>query len=167
MLAYLSGSIEYSPDHGKGWRAAFTPFLLSIGHTVYDPAQDEQKNLSDGEWQRFRAWKTTDLPRFQQVIRKIIAYDLDLIEHQADYVIAFWDEAATRGAGSHAELALAHRIGKPVYLVAALPIAQVSGWILGCATEVFTSFDQLQQFLLRTYRMPDGSVQQAPRPEWR
>jgi hypothetical protein len=160
MLAYLSGSIEYSPDHGKAWRAALTPFLKSLGHDVYDPAEDERKNLSDGEWLEFRAWKRTDLPRFQQVIRKIIAYDLDWIEHRTAYVVAYWDEFAARGAGSQAELSVAHRRGIPVYLVSAIPIAQVSGWILGCATEVFTSFDDLRVFLRQTYAAT-GSVRDS------
>ena len=66
MLAYLSGSIEYSPDHGKAWRAELTPFLRSLGHDVYDPAEDEKKNLSDIERHEFRGWKHTDLPRFQK-----------------------------------------------------------------------------------------------------
>jgi hypothetical protein len=162
MLAYLSGSIEYSPDHGKAWRAALTPFLKSLGHDVYDPAEDKRKNLSDGEWLEFRAWKRTDLPRFQQVIRKIIAYDLDWIEHRTAYVVAYWDEFAARGAGSQAELSVAHRRGIPVYLVSAIPIAQVSGWILGCATEVFTSFDDLRVFLRQTYAAT-GSVRDSLR----
>lgn len=151
MLAYLSGSIEYSPDHGKAWRAELTPFLHSLGHSVYDPAQDEKKNLSDGEYDAFRAWKHSDLPRFQQVIRKIIAYDLDWIEHRSDYVVAYWDHYATRGAGTQAELSLAHRAGKPVYLVAGMPLGEVSGWILGCSSEVFTSFDDLRHHLRRRY----------------
>lgn len=151
MLAYLSGSIEYSPDHGKGWRADLTPFLHSLGHKVYDPAQDEKKNLNDGEYHAFRAWKHTDLPRFQQVVRKIIAYDLDWIEHRADYLVAFWDHYATRGAGTQAELSLAHRIGKPVYLVAGMPLGEVSGWILGCSSEVFTSFDDLKAHMRQHY----------------
>jgi hypothetical protein len=168
MIAYLSGAIEYSPDHGRAWRAELTPFLQRLGHTVYDPAEDEKKNLSDGEWLHFRAWKHSDLPRFQQVIRKIIAYDLDWIELSADYVIAFWDEHATRGAGSQAELSLAHRCGKPVYLVTALPIADVSGWILGCATEVFSSFTALKAFLGERYQSADPTpattVQPATQP---
>ena len=88
MLAYLSGPIEYSPDHGKAWRAELTPFLRSLGHDVYDPAEDEKKNLTEIERQEFRGWKHTDLPRFQQTIRKIIAYDLDWIEHRSDYNVA-------------------------------------------------------------------------------
>ncbi|HET9696932.1 MAG TPA: hypothetical protein VFP40_08720 [Terriglobales bacterium] len=147
MLAYLSGSIEYSPDYGKSWRAEVTPFLRDLGHDVYDPALDEQKNLDPDEVHAFRKWKTTDLPRFQQTIRKIIAWDLDWIEHKSDYVICFWDDAAARGAGTQGELTYAHRLGMPVYLVLGIPLEKVSGWILGCATEVFTDFDQLKTFL--------------------
>jgi len=158
MRAYLSGSIEYSPDRGKAWRASLTPFLRSLGHEVYDPAEDERKNLSDEERRDFRGWKHTNLPRFQQVIRKIIAYDLDWIEHHTDYVVAYWDGYATRGAGSQAELSFAHRHGIPVYLVSAMPIAAVSGWILGCATEVFMSFESLKEFLQRRYATGEEPV---------
>jgi thymidine kinase-like protein len=31
MRVYLTGAIEYSPDHGKRWRAEVTLFLLSLG----------------------------------------------------------------------------------------------------------------------------------------
>jgi hypothetical protein len=147
MLAYLSGSIEYSPDYGKSWRAEITPFVLDLGHEVYDPALDEKKNLEDEEVREFRQWKMTDLPRFQRTVRKIIAWDLDWIEQKSDYVICFWDDAAARGAGTQGELTLAHRIDVPVYLVLGMPAEEVSGWILGCATEVFENFEQLKAFL--------------------
>ena len=58
MLFYLAGSIEYSPDLGKGWRAEITPLLQSLGHEVYDPALDEMKNLTETEVREFRQWKT-------------------------------------------------------------------------------------------------------------
>jgi len=149
MHFYLSGAIEYAPDQGKGWRAAMTPLLLSLGHQVYDPAQDEQKNLTDAERCQFRGWKSSDLERFQATLRKIIAWDLDWIEMKCNGVIAFWDEHAQRGAGSGAELSLAHRRGIPVYLVAGLPVEQISGWILGCATKIFANFSELRAFLLQ------------------
>jgi hypothetical protein len=151
MLAYLSGSIEYSPDYGKSWRAEITPFVLDLGHDVYDPALDEKKNLDDHEVRDFRKWKTTDLPRFQATIRKIIAWDLDWIEHKSDYVICYFDEAAGRGAGTQGELTLAHRMGVPVYVVLGMPLEKISGWILGCATQVFTDFEELKVFLSETY----------------
>jgi hypothetical protein len=151
MRAYLSGAIEYAPDHGRAWRSAITPFLHSLGHQVYDPALDEKKNLEDDEIASFRSWKTADLPRFQQTIRKIIAYDLDWIEQKTDYIICYWDEHVLKGAGTQAELTFAHRWNIPVYLVAAIPVAQISGWILGCSTHVFSDFEQLQSFLAEKY----------------
>jgi hypothetical protein len=147
MRAYLSGSIEYSADFGKGWRAELTPFLLALGHQVYDPAADVKKNLTDEEVSEFRAWKTADLQRFQQTVRKIIAWDLEWIDRRSDYVICYWDEAAAHGAGTQGELTVAHRRGIPVYLVLGMPVGSVSGWILGCATQVFEGFGELEEFL--------------------
>jgi nucleoside 2-deoxyribosyltransferase len=146
MLFYLAGSIEYSPDLGKSWRAEITPALEALGHEVYDPAEDEQKNLTDTEVREFRAWKNSDLARFQQTVRKIIAYDLDLIEHHCDAIVCYWDEHAGRGAGTQGELTFAHRLGIPVYLICAIPVEQVSGWLLGCATEVFRTVEHFHEF---------------------
>jgi len=148
VLVYLSGSIEYSPDFGKGWRAEVTPLLKSLGHDVYDPAEDEKKNLTETEVREFRSWKKDDLPRFRRTVRKIIAYDLDLIEQQCEAVVCYWDQHAGRGAGTQGELTFAHRLGIPVYLICELPFDQVSGWLLGCATEVFTSFDEFREFMV-------------------
>ena len=149
MLAYLSGSIEFAPEYGKGWRRELKPWLeQTLGHRVYDPAEDEKKNLSDDEVAHFRAWKTADPERFRHVVRKIIDWDMDYIEKQADYVICFWDR---HSAGTTAELTAAYRRGIPVYLVTALPRSEISGWVLGCVDSVFTSFEELKQFLAEKY----------------
>jgi hypothetical protein len=144
MLVYLSGSIEYSADLGKSWRAEITPFLHQLGHTVYDPAADERKNLADDEVREFRKWKASDLPRFQAVLRKIIAWDLDWID-RSGCVICYFDEAAARGAGTQGEITHAHRTGIPVYLILGMPVDKVSGWVLGCASEVFADFEQMKK----------------------
>ena len=148
MLAYLSGPIEFADDGGKLWRRKLTPFLReTLGHSVYDPAEDEKKGLTDEEAAHFREFKTQDLNRFRRVIRKIIAFDLDIIENKADYLICFWATAAQSG-GTSAELTVAHRKGIPVYLVTALPHSEVSGWMLGCSDHVFSSIEDLKKFLL-------------------
>ncbi len=147
MLVYLAGAIEYAPDLGRGWRRQITPFLRGeLGHEVYDPAEDERKSLTVEEQQNLRRWKTTDFARFQEAVRKIIDFDLDIVS-RADYVVCFWDEYCTKGAGTSAELTYAHRSGIPVYLVTSLPIERVSGWILGCARRVFIDFDALKAYL--------------------
>lgn len=152
MLAYLCGPIEFAADGGRLWRRKLTPFLRDdLGHRVYDPAEDEKKNLTDEEVASFREWKATDVERFRRVVRKIIQFDLDLIENKADYVICYWEGAATQSGGTPAELTAAYRKGIPVYLVTEQPVEQVSGWMLACADQVFSSLDELKKFLSTRY----------------
>ncbi|MFZ3216291.1 MAG: hypothetical protein WA192_09555 [Candidatus Acidiferrales bacterium] len=147
MLAYLSGPIEYAEDGGRLWRRKLAPFLREqLGHRVYDPAEDEKKNLSDEEAAHFREWKSNDIERFRRVVRKIIAFDLDVIENQADYLVCYWD-AQARSGGTSAELTIAHRKGIPVYLVSSLPVEEISGWMLGCSDQAFATIEALKEFL--------------------
>jgi len=155
MFFYLAGSIEYSPDKGKGWRLEIAPRLRELGHEIYDPAEDELKNLTEVEAREFRSWKQTDLDRFRRTVQKIIAYDLDLIEHRVDAIVCFWDEYAGRGAGTQGELTFAHRLGVPVYLVCGIPVEQISGWLLAFATEIFTGFDDFNEFMRREVTKPE------------
>jgi hypothetical protein len=150
-LGYLAGAIEYAPDGGLGWREAITPFLRDdLGHRVYDPAKDARKSLTEEESKNLRLWKTSDLLRFQAAVRKIIEFDLDVVSH-SDYVICCWDEHVTKGGGTAAEVTSAFRLGIPVYLVTALPIPTISGWILACCARIFNGFEELKAFLRRTY----------------
>ena len=161
MLAYLCGPIEFEADGGKLWRRKLTPFLHNeLGHRVYDPAEDEKKSLTDEEVSHFREWKLADTERFRRVVRKIIQFDLDVIENKADYVICYLgaEGAAAQGGGTSAELTFAYRQGIPVYLVTSASIEQVSGWMLACADRVFANVDELKSFLNERY----GKEKQAP-----
>ncbi len=152
MLAYLCGPIEFAADGGKMWRCKLTPFLRDeLGHRIYDPAEDEKKNLTDDEALHFREWKTADVERFRRVVRKIIQFDLNLIESKADYVICYWDDAVGQSGGTPAELTVAYRKGIPVYLVTPLPPERISGWMLACADQLFATLDELKRFLLERY----------------
>jgi hypothetical protein len=146
MLAYLAGAIEYAPDYGKGWRKEITPFLRSLGHKVYDPAEDERKSLSREEQENLRAWKYTNIGRFQDTVRKIIHYDLDIVS-KADYLVCYFDENGLKGGGTSGELTFAFSKGIPVYMVTSLPVAEISGWLLGCCARVFSNFADLKVFL--------------------
>jgi nucleoside 2-deoxyribosyltransferase len=157
---YLSGAIEHASDGGIGWRKDLASFLeQELHHEVYDPAADEKKDLTQEEQQGFRRWKVEDPARFREVVRKIIAWDLDRIQERTDYVVAFWDDSSGRGGGTAAEITLAYRLGKPVYLVLGMPRAAASGWILAAAAEVFKDFEDLRTFLLDEY----GQSQKLPR----
>ena len=152
MKVYLSGAIEHAEDGGRGWRESITALLRDeLHHEVYDPAADQKKDLTEEELTNFRRWKLQDPARFREVVRKIIAWDLDLVEEEADYLVALWDRAAAQGGGTAAEITLAHRLGKPVYLLLAMPAAEASGWVLSAATEVFDDLAALEARLRDRY----------------
>jgi len=145
---YLSGAIEHAADGGRSWRRQIASFLADeLGHRVYDPAADEKKNLTDEERRSFRSWKVEEPSRYQTVVRKIIGWDLDRIERETDYLVALWDEESARGGGTAAEITIAYRLGKPVYLVLGMPKERASGWILAAADQVFEDFEQLKGYL--------------------
>ncbi len=155
MMAYLAGSIEFAEDLGKGWRRQLKVFLQEeLGHRVYDPAEYEKKNLSDEESANFRSWKTSAFKRYRNAVRKIIDFDLDLIEQRIDYVICHWQINSNLGGGTAAELTYAYRKRIPVYLVTELPLDQVSGWVLSCADQIFPDFESLKAFLLTADHKP-------------
>ena len=43
--------------------------------------------------------------------------DVNIVMNKADYLICLWDQNVMKGAGTHAEIALAFMEQKPVYLV--------------------------------------------------
>ena len=147
LRIYLSGAIEHSADGGKDWRRTLARRLRDLGHEAYDPAADERKNLTDEEVSGFRLWKAGDPDRFREVVRKIVAWDLERIENGTDAVVALWDAAAARGGGTAAEITLAYRRGLPVFVVLGMPRAEASGWVLACAERVFEDFEELERFL--------------------
>ena len=100
MVFYLAGSIESFRTKAKPGARQIAPALRNLGHEFYDPTENELKGLTETEATEFRAWKRTDLKGFRQTIQKIIAYDLDLIEHQCDAIVCYWDQYAGRGAGT-------------------------------------------------------------------
>lgn len=144
LRVYLAGAIEKAPDGGVAWRRELTRFLRDeLGHVVHDPTVHESHALTEEERRNFRSWKADPaaFPQFRSALAKIIHADLFRIVHQSDYVFTYWDEYVTPGGGTHGEVTVARMLGIPVFMVYTLPRAEMSSWILGCATEVFETFD--------------------------
>lgn len=152
-LAYLAGAMEHAPDRGAAWRAEMAAFLThELGHRVFNPCVEELNILRPEERAQLSAWKRSDLPRFREAVRKLIHTDLNTLLNEVDYVVCLWDRHVLRGGGTHGELTMAHYHGIPVYLVAGMPIPEISSWILGCTSEVFTDFGELKAYLRERYR---------------
>ena len=86
-----------------------------------------------------------------EIIRKIISVDLEAVVKHADYLIVKWDTSVFRGGGTHGEVTMAYWLGKPVYLVNSLPIADISSWIFSCSEEIFDAFESLKKRLEKIY----------------
>ena len=159
MLAYLCGTVDLADSGGSLWRRKLTPFLRDqLGHRVYDPSEEEKRSLTGEEVANLQGWQTTDLDRFRRAARKIIASNLDLIEHKADYLICYWDTPGKTAGDAVAGMTAAHRKGIPVYLVTPLPAEEVDGWLLGCSDQVFTSVESLKSFLASRYSREKQTV---------
>lgn len=152
MLAFLCGGMEFAPDGGREWRERMRHWLEDhINHSVYDPTLETRRLMGEEEWRDFPGWKTTDLERYRKAMRFIINHDLDVMRSRADYVVCYLDPAAARGGGTQAELTAAYRKGIPIYLVTEMPVEEISGWVVGCTSKIFSSFDELKSFLAVTY----------------
>jgi hypothetical protein len=148
MLAYLCGPMDFSQQSPTLWRRKLAPFLRDqLGHRVCDPAEDARKVLTEEEIASFRVWQRTDLDRFRRAVRKLIAFDIELLENRADYVVCYWDSETAWSGATPAGLTAAYRKGIPVYLVTALPVEEVDAWMLGCSDQVFSSIESLKEFL--------------------
>lgn len=149
--AYLAGAMERAPDRGRAWRERVLPVLEGLGHEWFHPNVEETAVVSAEERARFGEWKADGRPEFFRLMRRIIAHDLAALE-ECDYLICYWDEHAAGSGGTPSEVTLMHRRGRPVYLVLGVPRPAVSAWVLGCASRVFESFDDLFAFLSEEYR---------------
>jgi hypothetical protein len=148
MLAYLCGPLDSAEDGGRLWRRKLTPFLRDqLGHRVYDPSEGSPKALTDEENANLADWQKADVDRFRRAVRKIIAFNLDLLEHKADYLICYWSAEEAQGSGAPAEMTVAYRKGIPVYLITPLPVQGINIWVLGCSDQVFASIEVLKEFL--------------------
>jgi len=151
MRVYLSGGMEYAAGEGVQWRSDLQRWLEeNLRHDVFNPNIESNRFFTAHHPDvDFRALKREDLPVYQEIARRLVELDCREIAERSDYIICYWDEGAVKGAGTKGELTMARYFGKPVYLVTSYPLQEIPGWILGCVTKTFCSFDELKGFLSR------------------
>ena len=148
---YLSGGMEYAAGEGRDWRRDVERWLVSeLGCTVFNPNTESDRFLArELPDKDFRGLKYSDPMRFREIVSRIVENDMRAIAERTDVIVCHWDDAAQRGAGTKGEISLARYLGKPVYLVTTMPEAEIPGWVLGCTTYLFRSFEDLKRFLVR------------------
>ncbi len=144
--------MENAKSGGADWRKEITIWLVeNLNHSVIDPVIESKKLIKDCKEEEFRSWKQTDPKKYIDIIRVAIRKDLDAVVNRADYIICLWDENVFKGAGTHSEVTFGYYHDKPIYLVNKLPINDLSGWIMSCATEIVNDFESLKVLLNNKY----------------
>jgi hypothetical protein len=152
MIAYLSGAMEYAKNEGSGWRNEITIWLKdNLNHSVIDPVIETAHLVEKTKSQNYRNWKTSNPNKFKKFVRQAVDNDLNAVVNKADYLICLWNNDVLSGGGTHGEITLAYYHNKPIYLINQLNNIELSGWIMACATEIFTEFKSIQKRLLDVY----------------
>jgi hypothetical protein len=153
MHVYLSGGMEYALNEGKDWRLDIKNWIQKfLKHKVFNPnAVSDQYLRKVLHKNNFRSLKSTNLDAYIKIVQKFVIQDSKEIAIRSDYVICYWDMSAQRGAGTKGELTIARYFMKPVYLVTYMPKEKIPGWVLGCVTEFFSSFEELKEYLIQNY----------------
>ncbi len=146
---YLSGGMEYADNEGRDWRKSLEQWLAKqVGCTVFNPNSESErffaKHYPDVA---IRSLKETNVVQYAAIVSRLVEIDCKEIAEKSDLVICYWDESAQRGAGTKGELTIAKHFGKPVYMVTSVPHKDIPGWVLGCTTFIFETFDELKKFL--------------------
>lgn len=146
---YLSGGMEYATGEGRDWREAAQGWLEGeFGWEVFNPNRESDRVLGElcgGE--DFREMKRGNPERYRAIVTRLVELDCGEIAQRTDILVCYWDDGAMHGAGTKGELTMAKHYRKPVYLVTSIPLVDIPGWVLGCTTEIFGSFDELRSFL--------------------
>lgn len=160
MRAYLSGGMEYAKNEGVDWRHTMEQWLEEeLHHSVFNPNVESDKFLRRKlPGQNIRKLKFNDVERFSRILRGVVDLDSKEIAVRSDYVICYWDESAQRGAGTKGEITIAKYFRKPVYLITTMNLEDIPGWVLGCTTRFFRSFDELKLFLSSEHKLRSNKL---------
>jgi len=152
MIAYLSGPIENAHNDGADWRNDITQWLgKELNHQVFNPVNETKNIIKEFSKVNFRSMKTTNPEQYKKIIRKIIQVDLEAVVKGSDYLIVNWDKSVFKGGGTHGEITMAYWFNKPIYMVNALPIEDVSSWIFSCTEYICSNFEDLKIKLKEIY----------------
>lgn len=138
---YLAGPMEYCEDEGLPWRLEFREKLASIDVECIIP-NEEEINISNQT--ELNVLKKENLDEYIRIMRVFIDMDLAFV-HTVDFVVVGWE--GQRMSGTVGEAQQAYLTGVPVYLVTSQPVHTTPGWFLACCTKVFSTCDELVEYL--------------------
>ena len=150
---YLSGGMEFADNLGAGWRETSVEVLQQMGYYPLDiTSLDKAYQAVHGDLYNIGGDATDhkSILRKKANIRKHFVFtDLQLIHNDSDALIVYYDESARRGAGTISECQYAYLHDIPIFIMSGWgdDLSQVPGWLLALSTKIFSSFDDLYEYL--------------------
>ena len=147
---YLAGAIDRVDDRGKGWRNEITPFLKSIGITIFNPIiKPAELGLEDDDThaikQKFKSSKRYDeLSSMMKVIRSV---DLRLVDI-SDFLIVNLD-LDIHPCGTYEEIFWANRQKKPIIIHMVQGKDHAPDWLFGTIPHqmIYSDWNEIHEYL--------------------
>lgn len=151
--AYLSGGMQYAVGNGADWRVEIAQWLRQeLSHASIDPVRRSRSLMRSMKRQGARLYGNIRAGGdWNSFFRRIVDSDTRFVARNSDYVICLWNQSARRGAGTQGELTVARQHRVPVYLVSRTPLERLPGWVQGCTTRHFGSWNALREYLKKVY----------------
>lgn len=148
---YLAGAMDRVPDRGVTWRQEITPFLESLGITVFNPiTKPTSIGLEDNDSHAVKS-KLKEQHRYDELssMMKIIrSVDLRLVDI-SDFLIVNLD-IDVHPCGTLEEIFLANRQKKPIIVHMVQGKHKTPDWLFGTIPHqmIFSDWKEIKDYLL-------------------
>lgn len=141
--------MQFATDMGASWRQECSTRLKEMQYYPLD-ISDLDRAYADIYGELYHLLDTENHLQYKSNFRTHFIYtDLQLVLNDSDALVVLYDESARRGAGTISECQYAFNNDIPIFLVSAFEnwAEEVPGWLQGLTTKIFTSFEDLYQYL--------------------
>lgn len=147
---YLAGAMDRVPDRGATWRDEITPFLNSLGVTVFNPLKKPTNIGSEdstvAEYKK-RLKKHGDYDKLSTIMKTIRSVDLRMVDI-SDFLIVNLD-LNVHPCGTLEEIFWANRQKKPILIHMVQGKSEAPDWLFGTIPHdmIFSNWKEIQEYL--------------------
>lgn len=172
MAAYLSGSIDSSPDKGKGWRDDMTPFLEDKGIRVFNPLNHHKTfHITEDIDTVKRPYmnellKNGKFDELREEMRELCHFDLRAID-LASFMIVNYD-TSLHLCGTVEEISIGSKQVKPVLIMCKNGKKKLPSWLYGRLPHeyFFDSWEEIRDYLTRIDSDPNYQFTKVDLKRW-
>jgi hypothetical protein len=155
---YLAGAMDRVADRGNGWRDQITPFLESLGITVFNPIK-KPSVIGMEDFTVYQYKKSLKLEKnfdeLSKLMKTIRSVDLRLVDI-SDFLIVNLD-LEIHPCGTYEEIFWANRQKKPIIIHMVQGKENAPDWLFGTIPHdmIFSSWDDLKKYLHDINTLPE------------